>query len=201
MQGLTLATAGALSSLTISARDRFGRELYANVGRIGIFQNQSTVGSCVITVAVASAEHAVSYTPTVSGDYVLKVCGATRNGLVGEYFDDILLEAPLFTRSDPNVDFYWARGVPGSRLLAGDLKQPDGFAVRWTGFVYSALQQAHTFKVAVAEADERVRLWLDDMMIIDQVRKDMHAKAHALLRCLTCPARRTCKSSRLVEMP
>ena len=60
------------------------------------------------------------------------------------------------------------RGVPGENPISGDKIQPDSFAVRWTGYVSSSLPQPHTFVAEIADADERVKLWIDSSLIIDQ---------------------------------
>ncbi len=170
-QGLTLSTAGVASSFTVSMRDVYGASLYDNVGRLGLFTSTSTLlPSVSISIFSTTATQTITYMSTRSGDYSLRVCGATGNGLAAEYFADSLMTAPVYTTKDSAVDFNWATGVPGSRFLTGDVTQPGGFAVRWTGYVWSVLPQVHTFSAVMAGADERARLWIDDSLIVDQVR-------------------------------
>jgi hypothetical protein len=79
------------------------------------------------------------------------------------------MSVPIYTTVDPVVNFNWATGVPGSLYITGDVIQPGGFAVRWTGYVSSVLPQVHTFSALMGGLDERVRLWIDDALVIDQV--------------------------------
>lgn len=142
--GLTLATAGQVSSFTVSARDQNGGGLWENVGRIGAFLGGSTVSSCSLGWTSATGTYALSYTPTEAGDQFMRVCSWEGEGLVGEYFGDDTMEVVLLSRIDSAVNFNWARGVPGVNSISGDKIQPDNFAVRWTGYVSSSLPQVHS---------------------------------------------------------
>ena len=51
-------------------------------------------------------------------------------GLKGEYFDNVKLEGePVFSRIDDNIDFYWERVAPDTRLKL------HNYSVRWTGYL------------------------------------------------------------------
>jgi glucose/arabinose dehydrogenase/regulation of enolase protein 1 (concanavalin A-like superfamily) len=87
------------------------------------------------------------------------VIGASAQGLLGEYFDNMNLTARRMVRFDPTVNFDWGTDSPGP--LIG----PDSFSVRWTGQIRPRFSQTYTFTVT---ADDGVRLWVDGRLIVDQ---------------------------------
>ncbi len=77
----------------------------------------------------------------------------------GEYFGNATLSnAPVVVRNDPDVNFNWGRGAPANRLPA------DNFSARWTRQLTFAAQ---TYRFSV-RADDGVRVWLDNVLIIDE---------------------------------
>jgi hypothetical protein len=76
----------------------------------------------------------------------------------GEYFTNRKLEGdPALVRNDKNIDFNWQSKAPASGLPVND------FSVRWTREVKF---DAAIYRFSV-EADDGVRLWVDDRMVID----------------------------------
>ena len=82
-------------------------------------------------------------------------------GLKGEYFDNADFTNKLLQRLDLNVNFDWGAGAPVSTPLAADT-----FSVRWTGEMAATNEYEGnvTFRI---QADNAVRLWVDDLLIID----------------------------------
>ena len=79
----------------------------------------------------------------------------------GDYFGTVdLTGAPILVRDDAAVDFNWAEAAPDSRLPV------DGFSVRWTRTLDF---EADTYRFRVG-ADDGVRMWVDDQIIIDEWR-------------------------------
>ncbi len=77
----------------------------------------------------------------------------------GEYFDNATLSGiPLFFRDYRQLDFDWGDGSPAAAL------EPDQFSVRWSRYVPFAAGVYRFF----AQADDGVRLWVDDRLVIDQ---------------------------------
>ncbi len=77
----------------------------------------------------------------------------------GEYFAGPTLSgSPVFLRDDRDIDFDWGEGSPGEKLGA------DRFSVRWTRDVTFA---AGVYRF-LARADDGIRLWVDDRVVIDQ---------------------------------
>lgn len=87
------------------------------------------------------------------------VIGASSQGLLGEYFDNMNLTARRVVRFDPTVNFDWGNDSPDP--LIG----PDTFSVRWTGQIKPRFSQTYTFTVT---ADDGVRLWVNGRLIVDQ---------------------------------
>lgn len=77
--------------------------------------------------------------------------------LTGMYFDGTAFETLKVTRRDAGIDFDW----PGSPAEDVDA---DRFSVRWVGEVETGPPGEYVF---VIQADDGVRLWVDDKLIID----------------------------------
>jgi hypothetical protein len=76
----------------------------------------------------------------------------------GEYFSaPAPVGSPTLVRNDPAIDFHWGYSAPAAGLPA------DGFSARWTSSLW--------FDEAVyryyATVDDGVRLYVDDMLVID----------------------------------
>jgi len=78
------------------------------------------------------------------------------HGLRGEYWAvhvDLAIE-----RIDATLDFEWGDGSPGEGVPA------DRFSVRWTGTIDPPESGMYTL---ISETDDGVRVWLDDVLVID----------------------------------
>ncbi len=62
-------------------------------------------------------------------------------------------------RIDPQINFNWVRNSPGKPI------REDNFTATWTGFVQPQYSADYTFEV---QADDAVRLWVDDKLVIDK---------------------------------
>lgn len=77
----------------------------------------------------------------------------------GEYFNNRDLSgSPILVRNDPQISFNWGAGAPVSDLPA------DSFSVRWTR---TLLLDGGSYRFYV-RADDGVRVWLDNVAIIDE---------------------------------
>lgn len=87
--------------------------------------------------------------------------GSASGGWYAEYYDNRTLSGqPKAVRYDEEIDFDWGRDAPLSGIPA------DNFSVRWTATVHF---EEGTYQF-VALADDGVRLWVDDKLIIDAWR-------------------------------
>jgi len=77
----------------------------------------------------------------------------------GEFYNNTSLSgSPVLVRDDATIDFDWGWGSPGTGVNA------DQFSARWTTFMYFNGGD-YAFHVT---ADDGVRLWVDDQLLIDQ---------------------------------
>ncbi|MGH7453741.1 MAG: PA14 domain-containing protein, partial [bacterium] len=89
------------------------------------------------------------------------IAGELPKGLRAEYYDNIDFTGRVITRIDPAVNFDWRDGAPDPIMGA------DHFSVRWTGQIRPRFSETHTF---YALADDGIRLWVNDRLLIDQWR-------------------------------
>jgi DNA-binding beta-propeller fold protein YncE/GH35 family endo-1,4-beta-xylanase len=76
----------------------------------------------------------------------------------GEYFGNRwLAEQPLLIRQDTAVDFDWGSASPGGGMPA------DNFSARWQRYIWF---DARSYRFTV-QADDGVRLWVDDQLLIE----------------------------------
>jgi hypothetical protein len=178
--GLSAATAGRISHFTIHARDEFHntKTLTNDIFTVRIkplVKGRAVHGSLVPATNPYGANHSVTYMTTVSGFYQAYATLARPGGLWATYYDDPKFTVLKSSRIDSSVDFaHWGHG-PGDKGKGVDartddvgLTDGDTFTVRWMGFYMTTDTGLHQFGVGVAQTDERVRLWVDNSMIIDQ---------------------------------
>lgn len=83
-------------------------------------------------------------------------------GWRGEYFSNRDLQgAPVFVRDDPSINFRWAGASPGGGIPG------TNFSVRWTRTLNFAAGD-YTF---FATVDDGVRLWVDNILLLDDWRE------------------------------
>ena len=82
-----------------------------------------------------------------------------QRGLAGEYFSNTLLEGPSRNRVDAVVDLHSAENAPDPYLRSGEQ------SARWTGSI--KIPEGSPYRVGVL-ADDGVRVWLDDELVIDE---------------------------------
>jgi hypothetical protein len=80
------------------------------------------------------------------------------SGLKAEYFDDDSLGRLRLRGVDPTIDLVWGEGSPHPSI------RTDGFSARWTGWIVPRASGTWNFFTL---ADDGVRLWIDDRLIID----------------------------------
>jgi hypothetical protein len=125
-------------------------------------------------IALAEGTHEVVMTYYENtGVAVAKVSWARASVLPGEwqgeYFDNRWLGgAPVLTRSDKFIDFYWGYGSPDVRI------PPDNFSVSWTRTV-DFEPGLYRFTTTT---DDGVRLWVGGQVVIDRWR-DQWVQSHS----------------------
>ncbi len=94
------------------------------------------------------------------------------NGLKGEYYNNSDLTELVMCRIDPEINFRWAEDSP-DKLIGNDT-----FSVRWTGLVVPRFSERYTFSTY---ADDGVRLWVNNELIIDNWKSQRSAKTEGSL--------------------
>jgi hypothetical protein len=92
----------------------------------------------------------------------------------GEYFANADLSGqPLLVRNDVVIDFTWGEAAPAANLPA------DSFSIRWTRTL--PVDEEATYHVSV-RADDGVRIWIADRLIVDQWHSTRRADGYMLLK-------------------
>lgn len=92
---------------------------------------------------------------------------ATFTNWKGEYFNNPDLQAPaLFVRDDEAINFDWGLSAPIAGFNA------DDFSVRWTRNLNLS---PGTYRFSVL-SDDGVRLWVNDVLVIDEWQKQADAQ-------------------------
>ena len=76
-------------------------------------------------------------------------------------------------RVDPEIDFDWVRNSPGPPI------REDDFTAIWTGYVESLYSEPYQFEAA---ADEGIRVWIGDELVVDQWEQTEASTVEGTLR-------------------
>jgi beta-glucosidase len=105
---------------------------------------------------------------TLTGEAIVPVPASALSqengqpGLRAEYFANKELQGtPAVTRVDQQINFDWFTDPPAPQLPM------DNFSARWTGRVTAPTSGTYQFG---ARADDAVRVWLDDKLVVDNWR-------------------------------
>ena len=147
------AEAGKLQAYTIESSDAYGNQRWDDQYMM------EAAGTTLTRHECADAPSKVAYVPTQAGSSrlrfflaqpsVLAAATAASRGLA------VVNNIPL---SQP-VDWANLRARSGF---------PDAYAVTWSGFVRAADPGVYTFQSMPFIPDERVRLWIDNTLVVDQ---------------------------------
>jgi hypothetical protein len=84
---------------------------------------------------------------------------ARGGGLSADYFENVwFFYTPVLSRIDAQVDFDWGTGTITPTAA-------DYVSVRWSGRLLPRYSEVYTFYV---DADDGVRLWINDVQLIDR---------------------------------
>jgi beta-glucosidase len=149
-----------------AAEARLGGYSGTGIRRVSILEGlREKVGASSRVIYAKGCERTSAEHVTVPSECLLCTFGDTvRQGLVGEYFDNIdLAGAPVFTRVDPRIQFQWTLFSPDPRRLPYDF-----YSVRWSGRLKAP--STGRFKVGI-DGNDGYRLYLSDTLVIDNWRK------------------------------
>jgi hypothetical protein len=154
---MSLATAGVAASFSITAKDLYGSLHTAAPTRwVMSIDGSSVFGSVSIG---SSGTHIASYTVTSSGHYSVRLQLAENTGLLLSVHPSEDLSSHVFTERSTNVDFY---GTPSSAISG------TYFLARWNGVVWPDYAQTYDFTAVLSDVSDRVKLWIENSLIIDQ---------------------------------
>lgn len=145
-----------------------GQTLTSQAGKTGYSFVPVLAGADTIVADVeylSQGKYLASYDTPRSDKYTLDVRYAAPNGLLGRYFNNRwLYGAPELERVDRRIDFLWTDWItPTSK---------EHVSVRWEGYIKPAFTEDYTFSVVV---NDGARLWIDNMLVIDQFDYDVNA--------------------------
>ncbi|WP_116807167.1 glycoside hydrolase family 3 protein [Steroidobacter cummioxidans] len=122
--------------------------------------------------------------PLIEASFLRPDANSKEQGLKGEYFRGRdLAGAPVMTRIDSRIAFRWDRGAPTDDLAArGELSNEqalagDDFSVRWTGQLLPPTSGKYELVVG---ANDGVRLYIDDRLIVDGWELNERVKSHSV---------------------
>ncbi|KAJ1487600.1 hypothetical protein T484DRAFT_1786058, partial [Baffinella frigidus] len=176
---LSLATASTYATFTITARD-----VYSNV-HASSYAPASADEPFIVRVAIAGSvasaanvsdlsdgTYAVTYRVTEQGTHTLTVSTPLTGGLSATYFSDMALSSAVYLRTDSFSSLLLGTGDTSSETQwpgrAGEAMSGGAFSVRWEGFVKPTLPGAYRVRTRLGDVDDRVRLWLDNSLLVDQ---------------------------------
>jgi hypothetical protein len=161
-------TSGLQSCFTINARDAFdNRPLSSTFVTYAKFRTElSNLFSRGIVSASSDSTYTANLPSLRSGSASLTVALSNVGGLMAAYRDGIASAAPSLVRRDPTVML-----AAGTAAAPADRFGTD-FSVHWQGLVsapnIAPNTATYTFYTELAAADERVRLWLDNSLVVEE---------------------------------
>ncbi len=164
-QGVSGLSSGTLS---LALAGNLGTDLFA----INIAYKSTSDVTCQILINGIAATYVFSASadirtfrqilkslPNASNPMIFQALSAVT-GLRGRYYGGENFDTLLAERVDTTVNFDWGNNQPP---LPGVPSAP--FTARWEGFVTPSYSETYTFSV---EHDDGVKLWVNDVLIIDQ---------------------------------
>jgi len=102
---------------------------------------------------------AANLTGATSSAFNITPVAGNGDGLAALYFNNADLTGTSIARIDPTINFAFGGGSPDAAIGA------DTFSARWTGKVQAQYTETYTF---YALADDGVRLWVNNVLLIDK---------------------------------
>ncbi len=175
--GLSVLTAGTAGSFTLTSRDMYGnRRTASDVPSQLVFRatfadtatstsaNARTLNSFT-TGADASGLYPRTFSTTRASALTLYATQSLGAGIVATYYDAFTFMSPRVVQTDASIDF---SAAAGAGFLSG-LSNGE-FSVRWVGYFNPGGLSCSpaTFTARIDSTDERVRVWVDNYLLVDQ---------------------------------
>ncbi len=181
---LFLSTAGVSSTFAVNLKDVYGnavnnvdlvttsiltRLIYDNISIEARFYSNSS--------ASPLGNYIINTRPTTAGFCSLHAGVAYIGGLFATYYSGEIEEnIPERISIDSSIDFSGFGTNAAWPMLAtnalcscaiGDCCRA-AFSVRWAGLLQTQAPTVNTFSAKISSTDDRVRLWIDNLLLIDQ---------------------------------
>jgi len=125
----------------------------------------------------SSGVYYASYLPDGAGLSSLSACYLVSGGLFATMYADLDLDPARQSAlsADASIDFSSSGDGLGSGWPATmDPPSADGkrflndFSIRWQGYVEPPVSGVYTFQAEIADASDRVKIWVDNLLLVDQ---------------------------------
>ncbi len=126
-----------------------------------------------IAALVGLSETATSLLMAADTDTLLS--NLSTEGFSATYFSDATWTNAALERVDEEIDFDWALQAPHALVPA------DNFSVRWHAYVSPPATGEYTVTVDLEQADESLKLYLDDVLILDKAAADPNTSWEAIV--------------------
>jgi len=168
--GLSMGWVGEMSTFSVVLKDQYGNlRNQGNEDIIVTLATQTSVGEIhthpdTSISRRAGASQTITYrAPTLEGYHYMFVFVANPGGISSTYYSDLNMSFPIAHATARTIDF---SGASRAASLPRDLN--FSLSVRWSGFVRPSLVGTYTFFASVTETDERVKLWIDNRLLVTQ---------------------------------
>ena len=168
---VSVATAFSAATFTIVARDRYDNMITnAEVFSIRLSGAQADAQQGV-PIEFGQGKYVGSYLVTSAVTQTLSVSLPQLGGLYATYFSSDDFTSGKYIRVDRMKALVGSGDATGEDIWPGQPGEPmaaTAFSVRWEGFLKPSLPTRYQFKVGLADADDRIKLWIDNSLIIEQ---------------------------------
>jgi hypothetical protein len=173
----TIGTSGLSSSITVMCRDEYGNDLLSREDMVLHIRNKNAfVASTYLPLSAKNTSHVLQYLLTRSARYHLDVFNFRKGFLSATYYEAAIFH-PSYARKSVEVAL-------SPKHLQGDnnghgLQRP--FGVRWAGFLHIDPTQISKILINLPNTDERIKMWVDTVLLVDQWTSLAHHNITTLL--------------------
>jgi hypothetical protein len=163
-----LLIAGEVHSFETNLRDAWWNRIQLSSPIFGFSRRTDSVSAhrdvaCLISTNPPSTAQ-VTVALTVAGIYAISLKSQIGIGLAATYFLDPFFLFPVLSRQENDVDF---SRQPSEPIVSAFPYSPS-FSIRWAGLIRPRYSRVHTFSCVTRSPSERTKLWIDNILVIDQ---------------------------------
>lgn len=171
---ITVLTAGVHSYFQVTARDQFNN--LRDFGDLFSFKTQQQgLNEPFFTPSIQNGTTSdgvyvsgtSTFLQTQVAEYSSKLYFLQLGGLMATYYDSSTFINPRRAAVVAKVDLCPSTGC-GAKPLSSNLDDNTAFSVKFDGAIKLATPSVYTLKVTVKDPSDRIRVWFDNAMVIDQ---------------------------------